>query len=62
MSVMMKIELPEHSLIVSEGDDYEVWIYDDSGEEARLAEEFRVDTIEEVWEIVQNFLKSDLGI
>ena len=62
MSVMMKIELPEHSLVVEEEDAYHIRIYDDSGEEARLAEEFEVNEIEEVWEVVQNFLKSDLGI
>jgi hypothetical protein len=62
MSVMMKIELPEHSLIVEEGDAYHIRIYDDSGEEARLADEFVVDAIEEMYEIVRNFLESDLGI
>ena len=59
---MIRIELPESSLYVEEHDDYRVKVWDDSENPARLAEELTCETIEEVYEVIQNFLKSEMGL
>lgn len=58
---MIKIELPEMSLHVEEGDVYKIVIWDDSCEPGRFTEEHVVDSMAEVLDVIQNFLRSATG-
>ena len=59
---IIDLETPESRLTVEEHNDYLVEIWDESSEPGRLAESHRVETLQEVYEIIQNFLKSEMGL
>ena len=59
---IINLETPESRLTVEEHNDYLVKIWDESSEPGRVAEAHMRDTLAEVYEIIQNFLKSEMGL
>jgi hypothetical protein len=59
---IINLETPESRLTVEEHDNYLIEIWDESSEPGRLSESHRVANMADVYEIIQNFLKSEMGL
>jgi hypothetical protein len=62
MSQMIYIELPEVCLSVEEHDSYRVYTWDESCKPGQFLDVSEVDTLEYVYEIIQNFLRCHMGL